>query len=170
MQALKTTRIKLGISGAAILLETGRDFKGLPLPETGYSDLKLGLIPFTVDKELHIELLLEVAIGASEDIAIVGYDGSHLIKVEDGGKILFEAGDVCDTIANYTSRYIKIGKVIGDFDTLTYPFINLQGVEYESLMRINFETKQSSVMNADFKNIVISEKGDVFVKALTINN
>lgn len=166
----KTSRLKFLVKEGSILVSIGRDFKGLPLPTSGYSDLKTGLGVFTPDKVIEIEATHLLNIHIDETMAVIGDDGKHYIEVVNGSSVIYEATEILKAIANNDGKYICIGKVIGDASLPITGFEDLAGTAYSPLMNIEFEALQESSILADFKDLVISSNGDVFARATLINN
>lgn len=166
----KTSRIKFLAKDGTILVSIGRDFKGLPLPSSGYSDLKNGLAGFTPEKEIQLESSLLLDIHIDETMAIISNDGKYFIEVIDGGKVFSDGTEIVKVIANNDGKYICIGKVIGDTPLPTSGYVDLQDNEYIPFMSINYEALVPSSVFADFKDLILSSNGDVFVKATLINN
>ena len=170
MRALKNSRFSIIKNGSITLLSIGRDFNGLPLPTNGYSDLKIGLQPFNVDVSIEVEATHELSINVDETQAVIDSKGKYFIEATGGGLAFSQVGEILKAVANNDGKYIRFGKLITGYNLPSLPIADLSGNEYTPLMSIEFESLQDSSISLDFSQLLIADNGDVFVKALTINN
>lgn len=170
MNLQKTARVVLLAFDNCLLIQVGRDFKGLPLPTSGYSDMKNGLIEFIPDKVVELETTHELSIQIDESKAVLGADGKCFIESLGDGKVIYIESDLVKAIANNTSKYVRIGKTINGTSLPTSGFEDLAGNAYSPIMEVTHESTCSAYITLDLKGIVLSSNGDVFAKATLINN